>query len=262
MTNLIPFEFENNPVRVIERGDELWFVGKDVCDVLSNGNHKQVLSRLDDDERDGVQIVDRLGREQTVTVINESGLYSLILTSRKPEAKPFKKWVTSEVLPTIRKTGSYSIQQSTPDIAMPKAVREAVRTFNAMYSITRKVFKGDPNEALLSANKSARNLTNIDVLGQIEGVTLESPKQVRFKSPRELGKPYDMSAQAVNKALKRDGFQIIDEYGDWKPTEKGVPFARLLDTGKKRSSGTSVHQLKWSPAVMQELSASALPTQH
>ncbi|OQX16137.1 MAG: hypothetical protein BWK73_04550 [Thiothrix lacustris] len=83
-----------------------WFVAADVCSALELSNTSKAVSRLDDDEK-GVTTGDTLGGKQELTTINESGLYSLIMTSRKEEAKKFKKWVTSEVLPTIRKTGSY-----------------------------------------------------------------------------------------------------------------------------------------------------------
>lgn len=109
MNAVTNFAFEEMLVRVIEREGEPWFVANDVCRVLDLRNPRQVISRLDDDERDDVHITDVIGREQGTSIINESGLYSLILTSRKPEAKKFKKWVTSEVLPAIRKTGSYGM---------------------------------------------------------------------------------------------------------------------------------------------------------
>lgn len=107
ITAVIPKVFEGHRVRVVMIDGEPWFVGKDVCETLGIANHNDALGRLDDDERQGVGITDPLGNRQTATAINESGLYSLILTSRKPEAKKFKKWVTSEVLPEIRKTGSF-----------------------------------------------------------------------------------------------------------------------------------------------------------
>ena len=106
------FTFTAQSVRVVVIDDAPWFVGKDVCEALSISNHNDALGRLDDDERQGVGITDPLGNEQITTAINESGLYSLILTSRKPEAKKFKKWVTSEVLPAIRKTGRYIAPQA------------------------------------------------------------------------------------------------------------------------------------------------------
>ena len=109
MSNVIPFDFESQSVRVFEQDGETWFVANDVCKVLGHGNPRQVVSRLDDDER-GVTNLDTLGGPQKTAIINESGLYSLILTSRKPAAKRFKKWVTAEVLPSLRKTGQYGAQ--------------------------------------------------------------------------------------------------------------------------------------------------------
>lgn len=107
MSTIIPFDFEEHAVRVLTRDGEPWFVLADVCGVLSISNSRDASSRLDDDEK-GVVITDTLGGPQEMNIINESGLYTLILTSRKAEAKRFRKWVTAEVLPTIRKTGSFS----------------------------------------------------------------------------------------------------------------------------------------------------------
>lgn len=102
------FKYEDNDqFRVIDREGEPWFVLTEVCKKIGIANPRDAASRLDDDEKDGVGISDAMGREQKTTVISESGLYSLVLRSSKPEAKRFKKWITSEVLPSIRKTGSY-----------------------------------------------------------------------------------------------------------------------------------------------------------
>jgi len=106
MNNLAIFEFKNNEVRVIDINGEFWFVGKDVCQALELNNVSQALTILDEDEK-AVILNDTLGGKQEMLVINESGLYNLVLTSHKPESKAFKKWVTSEVLPKIRKTGAY-----------------------------------------------------------------------------------------------------------------------------------------------------------
>ena len=89
--------------------EEIWWVAKDVCKFLSIRNHKDAVSRLDEDEKDEVGITDPIGRVQKTLVVNESGLYHLIFMSRKPAAKKFRKWVTSEVLPSIRKYGYYSL---------------------------------------------------------------------------------------------------------------------------------------------------------
>lgn len=94
-------------VRVVTRKGDPWFVLSDVCKVLDHSNPSVAAARLDDDERDALNITDPMGRPQQTTIINESGLYALVLTSRKPEAKAFKKWVTGTVLPSIRKNGGY-----------------------------------------------------------------------------------------------------------------------------------------------------------
>ena len=117
MTNLIThpknapdaleFMFEDQDVRVVlDEDGEPWFLAVDVCSLLEVTNTTQALARLDDDER----AMFNIGRQGSANTVNESGLFSLILGSRKPEAKKIKKWVTSEVLPSIRKTGSYSLQ--------------------------------------------------------------------------------------------------------------------------------------------------------
>jgi anti-repressor protein len=106
--NQLSKAFEGHDVTIItDEHGEPWFKGKDVCDILQNKNHNEALGRLDKDDRDGVDITDPIGRKQNAMFINESGLYNLLFTSRLPEAKRFKKWVTSEVLPSIRKTGQY-----------------------------------------------------------------------------------------------------------------------------------------------------------
>lgn len=106
-SNLQAFNFEGFAVRVIERDGEPWFVLADVCVVLELGSPHNVVRRLHEDDRDTIPVTDRLGRSKTVSIINESGLYDVILDSRKPQAKAFRRWVTSEVLPAIHKHGGY-----------------------------------------------------------------------------------------------------------------------------------------------------------
>ena len=98
---------ENTPVRVRVMNGQTWFVAKDVCKVLGISNHKDAVSRLDDDEMRGVGITDLIGRTQRMSAVSESGLYHLVFQSRKPEARKFRRWVTGEVLPQIRMTGGY-----------------------------------------------------------------------------------------------------------------------------------------------------------
>ena len=113
MNELVVFDFKDNVVRTVkqENGDVL-FNAKDVCAILDIKNVSKACEKLDDDEK-GITTSDTLGGKQEVLMITESGLYSLIFTSRKPEAKAFRKWVTSEVLPAIRQTGSYAVKEKT-----------------------------------------------------------------------------------------------------------------------------------------------------
>ncbi|MCC5641117.1 Bro-N domain-containing protein [Nostoc sp. CHAB 5844] len=121
MSNLAVFQFESHEVRFVGTAIEPWWVAADVCAVLAIKNVGDALSRLDEDEKtDDIAITDAIGRTQSVWAINESGLYSLILTSRKAQAKRFKKWVTSEVLPSIRKTGKYELPQPEQPPTLPQ----------------------------------------------------------------------------------------------------------------------------------------------
>lgn len=113
MNELMRFDFGNKSLRTMLLNGEPWFVAKDVCDVLEIVNSRDAVARLDDDEK-GVVSTDTHGGDQILQVINEPGLYTLVLGSRKPEAKAFKRWITHEVIPEIRKTGTYSLTPKSP----------------------------------------------------------------------------------------------------------------------------------------------------
>lgn len=121
------FNFENHEVRSLLVDDEPWFVGKDVAEILSYSNTRKALTDHvdDEDKMDGVTIRDSIGRNQKPVLINESGLYSLVLSSKLPSAKKFKRWVTSEVLPSLRKTGQYQVKELSGSELMAKALIEA-----------------------------------------------------------------------------------------------------------------------------------------
>lgn len=107
MNNVIEMSYNGSEIRSIDIDGQIWWVLKDVCKILELSNPSKVASRLDEDERSNFE----LGRQGKTIVINESGLYSVILRSDKPEAKPFRRWITHEVLPEIRRTGSYNIPE-------------------------------------------------------------------------------------------------------------------------------------------------------
>jgi prophage antirepressor-like protein len=117
------YQFGDREIRVIDLDGEPWWVAADVGAVLDLSNLRSSLALLDEDEK-GVHSMDTPGGPQSITVISESGLYSLILRSRKPEAKAFKKWVTSEVLPSIRRTGSYQAPPVSADTSITARLAE------------------------------------------------------------------------------------------------------------------------------------------
>jgi hypothetical protein len=199
--------------------------------------------RLDEDEKQNLQIAGFGPRG--VTLINESGLYSAVLGSTKEEAKPFKKWVTSEVLPSIRKAGGYRIgggpvKQAAEALKIaPLAVRAA------------RALGLDKNAAAISANQFVRKLTGLNLLEGFGATHLVAENQeALFFTPTELGKMLGgLSAQKVNLLLAGAGLQA--KVGEaWKPLDAGKDFARLYDTGKKHGDGVPIQQVKWADAVL------------
>ncbi len=133
MNDLQIFNYEGQEVRTVMVNDEPWWVLADVCRILGINNSRDVVARLDKDEK-GVGQIDPPGGKQNMTIINESGLYNVILRSDKPEAKPFRKWVTSEVLPSIRQTGTYSTKSAakkSPEELAAISQRAQARLINA-----------------------------------------------------------------------------------------------------------------------------------
>ena len=142
---VIPFSYEDKEVRTVLIEGEPWFVAKDICDILEHTNHIVALQMLDEDEK-GVSKVYSLGGYQDTNVINESGLYNLIFRSNKPEAKAFRKWVTSVVLPAIRKTGYYAVprlqerleEAMTAIIAKPAHIDALAKCYTRLKQIVRE----------------------------------------------------------------------------------------------------------------------------
>lgn len=134
MLEVIPFNYKDTPIRTVAIDGQPWFVAGDVTKVLGLTNVGQALASLDEDEKGSVIINDGTPGNPNRATVNEPGLYSLILRSRKPEAKAFKRWVTHEVLPSIRQTGSYTVGQpielTGPEL-MAKALLEANATLES-----------------------------------------------------------------------------------------------------------------------------------
>lgn len=250
------FNYEDVQVRTVMRDGEPWFVAADVCTVLGIGNSRDAMNRLDDDEKDAVGITDTIGREQIATAVNESGLYSLIMTSRKPEAKRFKKWVTSVVLPAIRKTGSYLTAKPTATLS------EATKTYRALYSVGRLFM--DKNAAAIAANQATIKATSTDLLGMLGATHLVAEKQEIFYTPTEIASQLGLGSgpsagHKANMLLQAAGLQRkigADENGrngKWEPTEEGKKLSRIFDVGKQQKKGAPVMQVKWASSVLSTL---------
>lgn len=180
------FNFHGQDVRTVTINNEPYFVGKDVAEVLGYTNPRQALkSHVDEDDK-GVSKFDTLGGKQDLVIINESGMYSLVLSSKLPQAKEFKRWVTSEVLPTIRKHGMYATDQllNDPDLA--------IAAFQALKDERAKVVKLEVELAL--AQEQARYFD----------IILESKGAVRVT---QVAADYGMSAKKFNAILHELGVQ-------------------------------------------------------
>ncbi|MCP1162622.1 MULTISPECIES: BRO family protein [Bacillus] len=213
MNNLQVFDHEElGQVRTTKKDGAIWFVAKDVCEVLGISKYRDALARLDEGEA-GTVLVDTLGGMQHMRAINEAGLYSLILTSRKPQAKAFKKWVTSEVLPSIRRDGGYLIanEEESDDDLLARALVVAQAT------IARKNKKLAQVEAQLEEQAPA--VAYHDKVLDIEGyTTIESTaKQLGLRSPQQL-----------NRMLKQAKIIHLTRKGSWVHTAK---YAYLREEG-------------------------------
>lgn len=137
-TSLTPFTYHNHPVRTLQHADgTTWWVAADVCAVLEIRNVSQACKRLDTDERDALCFSDTTGRQQEVLMVNEPGLYKILLRSNKPEAKAFQRWVTHEVLPQIRQTGAYG--QPPPETLHNPVLQALAETMRAQISMMTQI---------------------------------------------------------------------------------------------------------------------------
>ncbi|MEK2608976.1 Bro-N domain-containing protein [Pseudomonas shirazensis] len=198
MNHPIHSTFENHHIRLLLIDGAPWFVANDVSAALLYSEASAMTRHLDDDEK-GLSNVQTLGGEQEMLVINESGLFSAILRSRKPEAKRFKKWVTGEVLPSLRKHGSYSIadiaevQQPVPMAEHIEADRivSAGRVFNTMFR-TGRVIGMNRRMAASRANQAAQRSTGVDLVAElgasdwIDSADTPTPNRRQYQLQQQL----------------------------------------------------------------------------
>nr|DAT99021.1 MAG TPA: repressor domain protein [Caudoviricetes sp.] len=228
MNEMQVFNYKSFQVRTVEINSEPWFVLKDVCAVLGISNHKMTAQRLDVDEVSQTYLTDSLGRKQETTIINESGLYHVILRSDKQEAKPFRKWVTSEVLPSIRKTGSY---------ALPKDYPTALR---ALADAEEQKLR------LLAENQQqAQVIADFEPIRQYVDTILESKGTM---ATSQIAADYGLTAQKLNKILHEGGVQR-NVNGQWllyaKYMGKGYTKSKTIQIIRSDGRPDSIMQTQW-----------------
>ena len=209
---------EFGAVRAVTLEGEPWFVAADVCRALGLGNSSKAVMPLDDDEK-GITNSNTLGGEQKMVIVSEPGLYSLIVRSRKPEAKAFKRWITHEVIPSIRKTGGYIAGQETMDDDQLLA--------NALLVAQRKI--AERNKQLEAANAKiqadAPKVLFAETVQNAEGDIL-----VRQLAKLMVQRGYDTGEKRLYDLLRRDGFVIKANAKD-----QNAPTQRSVDMGLMRS---------------------------
>lgn len=228
MNEMQVFNYKSSQVRTVEINNEPWFVLKDVCAVLDLGSAHKVSERLDEDERNHIPLTDSLGRKQETTIINESGLYNVILRSDKPEAKPFRKWVTSEVLPSIRKTGSY---------ALPKDYPAALR---ALADAEEQKLR------LLAENQQqAQVIADFEPIRQYVDTILESKGTM---ATSQIAADYGLTAQKLNKILHDGGIQR-NVNGQWllyaKHMGRGYTKSKTIQNIRSDGRPDTIMQTQW-----------------
>ncbi|MDM5188596.1 phage antirepressor [Bacillus sp. DX4.1] len=202
---------EFGQVRTVIRGEDVWFVAKDVCEALEIRNTTQAMQKLEEDER----AMFNIGRQSNINIINESGLYTLIMTSRKPQARVFKKWVTSEVLPTIRKHGAYMTDQileqavSNPDFAIGLLTKLKVEK-EKLTAVQQQLVQQQPlvtfAEACMQSDQSLK-VSEVAKLATKQGIKIGQKRL--FEKIREWGFMFKQSTEPTQKGAERGFFEVV-----------------------------------------------------
>ena len=195
------FNFRSQELRTVEHDNQPWFVAIDVCNILEIKNPSDALKRLEDDERARFN----LGRQGEANIINESGLYELIFASRKPEAKVFKKWVKQEVLPSIRKTGSYSTQE-TPKTHAEKFLEQA----KAMVEYEQRINNLESQAA--AAHHRIDNFDKIDTMGNLQQRLNKMIRMYAAKQGLTFKQAWRNFKGAFNTAYRTNLTMLIENY--------------------------------------------------
>jgi prophage antirepressor-like protein len=254
--NLTLFDFDSQSIRVLTINNEPWFVAQDICRVLEIKNVSKALSRIDEEDKGAITSSDTIGRQQNYTVINESGFYSLLLGSRKLVAKPFKRWVTKEVLPSIRKTGKYQLENNR------EAIADSIAFVDQSIDV---IFKNVPVKPELVAGLK---LNAIQQIAPQQAKFIEDSRQVlinntaqEFKllTATEIGEQFGISGIAANKLLIQKGYQKKNELRKsrkepaYLPTDKGSEFSDLTLASGSGKDNTTYQQLRWYESILSVL---------
>lgn len=249
MSAIIPFQFEAHAVRVqVEELGQPWFNANDVCNALEMGNPSQVIkSHVDGDDLQKLEVIDSLGRRQRANHVNESGLYALILGSTKEAAKRFKRWVTSEVLPAIRKTGSYTSANAQP--ALPAPTQDRVCSILLMGDAVAKVPGVKPGIAMAATLTCIHENTGLAV-ETLRRALPAANEPICSLNATQLGKLLGRSAKATNQLLAAADFQFRNDRDEWELTEAGEAWAEAMPYSRNGHSG---YQILWNPEVAEQL---------
>lgn len=217
--------FENDDfgtIRVIDIDGEPWWVLKDVCQALDLHSPHKVAERLDEDERNLIPIIDSLGRKQRTAIINESGLYAVILRSDKPKARDFRRWITHEVLPSIRKHGAYITDSVLDEM-------EKNQEFTEKLIFTLQAERAKKAAFINRLEKNAPKALYCDVI-------LQCPDAMQTTI---IAKDYGMSVIAFNKLLH--GLHVQFKVGDtWvlykEYADKGYTVTRTYHVNEKTAA--------------------------
>jgi len=248
MSTIIPFQFETHALRVqVDDASQPWFNANDVCEALQLGNARQALeSHVDADDVQKLDTIDSLGRTQRANHVNESGLYALILGSTKDAAKRFKRWVTSEVLPSIRKTGAYA----TPAVAaLPAPTQDRVSSLLLIGDAVAKVPGVKAGIAMAATLTCIQENTGL-VIETLRRALPAANEPTCSHNATQLGKLAGSSAKAANQRLALLGLQFRNERDEWELTDAGKAWAEAMPFSRNGHSG---YQILWNPAVVDQL---------
>lgn len=245
---------EFGSVRVVEHNGEPWFVARDVAKALGYQNTVEAVNthcKKANDFRDSKM----LPSATPMKIIPESDVYRLVMRSNLPGAVEFQDWVVEDVLPSIRKTGSYSIAQRNGGEQMP-GVTLSEKIYSARAILDDIGVKG--NQRALALDNVYKKATGESALETME-IELPSERQEQLLTPTQLGQLMGgLSAKKVNQLLIDEGYQRRLPGGALEPTAKGLDAgAVLMDTGKRHSSGVPVCQLKWRSSVAGKIASAA-----